>query len=478
LPGQPAQQANAQTLPGQAAQQANAPTLPGQPAQQANAPTLPGQAAQQANAQTLPGQPAQQANAQTLPDQATQQANAPTLPGQPAPQANPQTLPGQPAQTANPQALPGQAAQQANLQTLPGQAAQQANPQTLPGQPAQQANPQTFPGQPAQQANPPTLPGQPVPNPAAWQGAGTSAPFAAQIPTNSQGYWQPENAAAAPIFQNQAAAGGQESSAVLPQKEIAQILKGNLLPLLGEIVVKYNQNGKIRDHVMVAVHNTVRVDQGTPEAVRAAISKLVRELRQVANLPEDFPRNLTDAIFQNSREAKQADNRVMEKLVDVINEALRSEQSSPAAIRQAETLLLSLLQNQSAIMDVLHYVVPIQMNGEQMIAELYIDPDSDNGGGKTEGKSSRKVFLAFETKAHGAFELSFLQTGDRVDFSMWCPGVLVGGLSGMKRYFSTVMQAHGYTMNSFTIDEYKRPQSVAEVFPNLLNRRVGIDVRV
>jgi hypothetical protein len=228
---------------------------------------------------------------------------------------------------------------------------------------------------------------------------------------------------------------------------------------------------------MVAVHNTVRVDQGTPEAVRAAISKLVRELRQVANLPEDFSRNLTDAIFQNSREIKLAANRVMERLTEVISEALRSEQSSPAAIRQAETLLMSLLQNQSAIMDVLHYVVPIQMGDDQMIAELYVDPDSDNGG-RADGKASRKVFLAFESGAHGAFELSFMQTGDRVDFAMWCPGVLVDGLSGMKRYFSQIMQTHGYTMNSFSIDEYKRPQSVAEVFPNLLNRRVGIDVRV
>lgn len=271
----------------------------------------------------------------------------------------------------------------------------------------------------------------------------------------------------------------QTEAPTITPKEVAQLLKGNLLPLLGEIVVKYNQNEKIRDHVMVAVHNTVRVDQGTPEALRIAINKLVRELRQVASLPEDFTRGLTDAIFQNSREAGQVGNQIMEKLVDVINDALRSEQSSPATIRQAETLLMSFLQNQSVIMDVLHFVLPIQIGDDQMIAEMYVDPDSENGGnGNGSGKQSRKIFLSFESKVHGAFELSFLESGEYVDFAMWCPGPLVKGLGGMKRSFANMMQTYGYTMNSFSIEEYKRPQSVAEVFPNLLNRRMGIDVRI
>ncbi|MDR2933464.1 MAG: hypothetical protein LBV27_10210, partial [Oscillospiraceae bacterium] len=42
----------------------------------------------------------------------------------------------------------------------------------------------------------------------------------------------------------------QEAAPAMSQKEAAQILKSNLLPLLGEIVVKYHQNGRIRDHVM------------------------------------------------------------------------------------------------------------------------------------------------------------------------------------------------------------------------------------
>jgi hypothetical protein len=378
------------------------------------------------------------------------------------------------------QARPGEAARSANTQTQPEGAARPANAQTQPAELPQQAN---APSQPAQATQNPAIRQDAAENaaPAAPQGAegqGQTPPAAQQDAAEGRGQVWPENAPPPQNTQARAATPLQESLLPIPQKEIAQILKGNLLPLLGEIVVKYNQNDKIRDHVMVTVHNTVRVDQGTPEAVRAAITKLVRELRQVAYLPENFARNLTDAIFQNSREAKFSGNRVMETFAEVISEALRSEQSSPATIRQAETLLMSLLQNQSAIMDVLHYVVPIQMGSDQMIAELYIDPDSENGDGRSEGKESRKLFLAFESPTHGAFELSFMQIGDRVDFAMWCPSALVNALSGMKRNISDLMQIHGYTMNSFSIDEYKRPQSVAEVFPNLLNRRVGIDVRV
>lgn len=292
-----------------------------------------------------------------------------------------------------------------------------------------------------------------------------------------------EQMARMPEEQTQGAKPGQvnpeKPELALPQKEVAQILKSNLLPLLGEIVVKYNQNERIRDHVMVVVHNTVRVDQGTPEALRESVNRLVQELRQVANVPESFSRNLTEAMIESGRAAKAAGNQVLEKLVNVVSEALRSENSSPAVIRQAETLLMSMLQNQSVMMDVLHFIVPIQAGNDQMIAELYVDPDSEERSGRGgDEEKSRKLFLSFESQLHGSYEMSFVQTGEHVDFSMWCPGALVHGLSGMKRHFADIMQTYGYTMNSFSIEEYKRAQSVAEVFPNLLNRRVGIDVRI
>jgi hypothetical protein len=268
------------------------------------------------------------------------------------------------------------------------------------------------------------------------------------------------------------------NAAPIPQREMAQILKNNLLPLLGEIVVKYGQSERIRDHVMVVVHNTVRVDQGTPEALRESVNKLVRELRQVANLPEGFARSLTEAVMKNVENVRQSGNQVMERMTEVISEALRSDSSTPAVVRQAETLLMSLLQNQSSVMNVLHFVLPMQTPEGQMIAEMYVDPDSEESAGRGGGKQSRKIFLSFESPAHGSFELSFLQTGEYVDFAMWCPEPLVNGLSGMKRHFANIMQTYGFTMNSFSIDEFREPQSMAEVFPNLLDRRVGIDVRI
>lgn len=260
----------------------------------------------------------------------------------------------------------------------------------------------------------------------------------------------------------------------LSQKETAQILKNNLLPLLSEIVVKYNQSDKIRDIVMVVVHNLVRVDKGTPEALKDAAGKLVNELKDLANIPKGFERQFLEAINQSASNAKSQTNTVISKLSDVVSEALRSPDTNPAVLRQAESMLVSMLQNQSSVMDILHFVIPFQTPQGQVFTELYVDPETEERVGKQKGQS-RKIFLSVESEAHGSFEFSFLETGDHVDFAMWAPEDLVQGLAGLKRNFANIMQLHGYTMNTFKVDEMKAPHTVAEVFPRLIEKKVGID---
>lgn len=279
---------------------------------------------------------------------------------------------------------------------------------------------------------------------------------------------------------SQAPAQNRQDAAQLPPatpKEMAQVLKNNLLPLLGEIVVKYYQNEHIRDVVMVVVHNIVRVDQGTPEALKEAVSKLVNELKQVANLPQNFERNLLEAVMLNVQQAKNTPNSVISKLSDIIEKALTSPNANPAIVKQAGSMMISMLQNQSSMMDVLHFILPLQTPQGQVFTELYVDPETEERVGKRQGKS-RKVFISVESEAHGQFELSFLETGGHVDFAMWCPEELVASLSGLKRHMSNIMQTYGYTMDSCLIEQMREPHSVAEVFPRLLEKKVGVDVRI
>lgn len=280
-----------------------------------------------------------------------------------------------------------------------------------------------------------------------------------------------------PKDQPQSSIGLQGRSLGVEQKEAAQILKGNLLPLLGEIVVKYNQNERIRDMVMVVVHNIVRVDQGTPEALQNALAKLVNELQQVANLPENFQANLQKAVEQAMHQAKSANNDTLSQLATVLSETLSSPEANAATVRQAEAMLMSMLQNQSSVMNILHFVLPNETPQGKMFAEVYVDPDSEEKVGRSQDKS-RKIFLTFDAESIGAFELSFVESGGRVDFSMWCPEVLVPALNKAKRQISELMQVHGYNMNSYHVAERVEAQSVADVFPRLLKRRSGVDVRI
>jgi hypothetical protein len=266
--------------------------------------------------------------------------------------------------------------------------------------------------------------------------------------------------------------------APLPQKEAVAVLKNNLLPLLGEIVVKYYQNEKMRDTVMVVVHNMVRLDQGTPESLEAAVKKLAKELHHLANLPKNFEQQLLDVVKQNAIDAKTTPNEVVSKITDVVEQALLQPGANPAVLRQAENMLISMIQNQSSLMDILHFVIPFETQLGNVFSEFYVDPETDERVKGSTGEKSHKIFISVETEAHGQFELCFLSTGEQVDFSMWCPEGLVESLKGMKKYLGNIMQAHGYQMHGFAVDKMRAEHNVAEVFPRLLDKKVGMDVHI
>ena len=289
---------------------------------------------------------------------------------------------------------------------------------------------------------------------------------------------QPEHQAKTQSPEMQTAKDGQAPTVEqVSQKEAARILKNSLLPLLGEIVTKYHQSEKIRDVMMVVIHNIVRADQGTPEALNDAVEKLLANLKQVANVPENFERNLLSLVQSSVEDATNTPNSVIEKLSEIISETLRSSEANPAVVRQAESMLISMLQNQGSIMDIMHFMLPVETPIGKVFTELYVDPESEEKAGRQTGKS-RKIFLSIESDTYGSFELSFLETNGHVDFALWCPEDLLKPISGLKRHFGDIMQTYGYTMSNFAIDVMRGQHSVAEVFPRLLNKKVGIDVQI
>jgi len=261
-------------------------------------------------------------------------------------------------------------------------------------------------------------------------------------------------------------------------KEAAAILKNNLLPLLGEIVVKYYQSESIRDMVMVVVHNLVRVDKGTPEALREAVTDLVDTLSRLANLNERFGDSLAESLARSADQVKLAGNEVMEKIVTIIANTLRHHEDNPNAMRQAEYLLMSMLQNQNSLMNILHFILPLNLSGDERIyAEMYVDPDSEESkNGKDE--KGRKIFLAAESERHGPMEMCFWENGERVELAIWCSQSLLEPLRAIKRPLNDVMLYHGYTMTAFSVEELGKPHSIIQVFPKLLDRKVGIDVKI
>ena len=79
-----------------------------------------------------------------------------------------------------------------------------------------------------------------------------------------------------------------------------------------------------------------------------------------------------------------------------------------------QNLMNAVLLNESVYMPVLHLMLPIELNGQTMFSEMWIDPDDESGAADGEGRRT-KLLLKFDIKDLGFFDVVILYGNERMD---------------------------------------------------------------
>lgn len=263
-------------------------------------------------------------------------------------------------------------------------------------------------------------------------------------------------------------------------KDISAFLKNELVPILREIAGNYPQTDKVQDSILSIIHYIVRFDRANPQLMDEAFQNFAEELRPLFT-------HLTKEDFAGMKEMLLKDAEITKSLSDakaggeekdmafLLSKAL--DRTSPAKINSvAQSLLMQLVQSESPVQPLLHFLIPLRFNHEDTYGEFYVDKECE--GRRGGAKRAANIFFTIQSDLYGTFEVDLLAKDQFIELDIKCPKELLNDIRNIKVRFKDTIEEAGYRLSSYQVAEYAESQTILKRFPHLANRRAGIDVRI
>ena len=227
-----------------------------------------------------------------------------------------------------------------------------------------------------------------------------------------------------------------------------------------------------------------RYENGSQEGVLQA-------LRQLLNYP-----SLRDSLGLDARDAGDAallrllqntpferlgrSNPFADRLAAAADLAMRGGVNADAQA-QFQSLVSSMLVNESVYMTVNHYILPLVWNGRMMYSEMWVDPDADRDDsqpfGQEDGERTLRFLLKADIQSLGLFDIVVASRGNTVDLAVRCPDTVAPFCDRIRGALTAILADNGLNPNSVEVEKMVRPLTVSEIFPKIFDGKDSINVR-
>lgn len=166
----------------------------------------------------------------------------------------------------------------------------------------------------------------------------------------------------------------------------------------------------------------------------------------------------------------------MENMLDFLVKNINDPSlKSLSALNQGD-MLRGLLSAPGVFTPLLHFLVPLNMDGVKAFGELWADPDA--GRGTNGGSDDKHLFLCFDIEEAGYFELELYAKGRDLNISLMCPAGSERRFLPLKESIPVIASANGYNAEKTIISPLVKRRDLNRVFPKLNYSRSGLNISV
>jgi len=281
-------------------------------------------------------------------------------------------------------------------------------------------------------------------------------------------------------------------------KETIKFLKNEFVPALRGIAANYPPTDKVQDSIISIIHYIVRYDKADLQLLEDAFLQFSEELKPLyAHLTEEDILDMKDTLLRNAKgmkeetevartakggeellskeEFKTITKKEDSDMATLLSKAL--DKSSPAKLSgAAQNLLLYMVQSESPMLPLLHFMIPLRFLDEDTYGEFFIDKECKETKG--DAKQATNIFFTIQSDLYGTFEVDLLARDGSIDLDIKCPKELQRGVKETKSRLKELIEAQGYRLMGYQVGEYEESKTVLKRFPQLAGRKAGIDVKI
>lgn len=254
----------------------------------------------------------------------------------------------------------------------------------------------------------------------------------------------------------------------------AEVLNNEIIPFISKYVSKTHNYGAVRTAGILFTLYAVKYengDRGTLEKLFSRLSKNSDFRMLFDGEPEDA---LKKALAQLKPENPQSTN-FPDLFARLLQKGTDGSTGSESVDRYYQ-VLNHLLMNESVYMPLLHLLVPFRYQGKNVMSEMWVDPDADRQN--PDDIKKQKLFIKFNIQNVGSFELiSFVNNGS-VNMQVFVPPTLDVKPETISRSLQDILRNNGFRVSSMAIEPKVRDLRVDEVFPEIREKEMGVNVAV
>lgn len=266
-------------------------------------------------------------------------------------------------------------------------------------------------------------------------------------------------------------------------KENSDVLKKEIVPILKQYIHQTGDTGFIRDQISLLTYNIARYENGGID--RAAL--LFRRLMSNKDIAALFEKNFKGLDWKDmniSDFLKAYGNKIQsdqlktwsDSFLNIMEKAIRGEAGNENRA-VFESIMTSILLNQSVYMPLLHLMVPLEMYNTKMYSEIWIDPDCESDGVDSDRRRSR-LLIKFDIEDLGFFDLVIDYTKEEVDVSLLYPEQHKKLEAEFRKGLMGILKKHNLNYNMISLQKINAPVTISEVFPKVFERRNSVNVRI